>query len=516
MAIDPTSPRTRRALLGAGLGAIAATAASALGSSGIADATSSVVLGGTNIETTPTIIRNTAASTAAVAISGRVTHATGSTTSAGLQGQDDGINGTGVIGYATNGATARGVYGQTTAGRGVEGASATGIGVYGHSTSAAGVRGNSTSGIGVLGASNSGYGVWGDSPAGGVYGHSTNGNGVRGTSTNDDGVYGSGGYSGVSADGGSYGVVGYGGPTGVYGSGATQGLYGSGNTYGLLAYGSSYGAFGHGYVGVQGQSASYGVVGVNTSLNGDGVQGTGGQYGVHGTSGYTAGVRGESDYVGAWGQALTFGVYGLATDTDGTHQTYGVYGEATNAISFGLWSNGNAHIAGTLSKVAGSFKIDHPLDPERKWLSHSFVESPDMMNVYNGTAVLDATGAATVRLPKYFGALNRDYRYQLTPMGGPAPSLHIAQEVKTNAFRIAGGAPGQKVSWQVTGIRQDDYAKERPIVVETTKSKVERGTRQFVPRGSTARLMVVGPVQPKGHQPPLPTHVPHEVKPRRA
>jgi hypothetical protein len=42
---------------------------------------------------------------------------------------------------------------------------------------------------------------------------------------------------------------------------------------------------------------------------------------------------------------------------------------------------GNVTIAGSLSKTCGSFRIDHPLDPANKYLSHSFVESPYMKNV---------------------------------------------------------------------------------------------------------------------------------------
>jgi hypothetical protein len=98
-----------------------------------------------------------------------------------------------------------------------------------------------------------------------------------------------------------------------------------------------------------------------------------------------------------------------------------------------------------------------------------------------------------VSLPAYFGALNREFRYQLTAIGGAAPSLHVAQEVQANRFKIAGGTPGLRVSWQVTGTRQDDYAAAHPIVVETRKTKAERGTRQFVPAGSAAKLMAVGP-----------------------
>ena len=53
---------------------------------------------------------------------------------------------------------------------------------------------------------------------------------------------------------------------------------------------------------------------------------------------------------------------------------------------------GNVDISGNLSKGGGSFKIDHPLDPENKYLYHSFVESPDMKNIYDGNVVTDENG----------------------------------------------------------------------------------------------------------------------------
>lgn len=133
------------------------------------------------------------------------------------------------------------------------------------------------------------------------------------------------------------------------------------------------------------------------------------------------------------------------------------------------------HVNGNLSKGGGSFKIDHPLDPQNKYLYHSFVESPDMMNVYNGRSELDAQGEALVTLPDYFEALNRDYRYQLTPIGLPAPNLHVAQEILAGQFLIAGGQPGQTVCWSVTGIRQDAYANANRIPVEEQKPSAERG-----------------------------------------
>lgn len=137
--------------------------------------------------------------------------------------------------------------------------------------------------------------------------------------------------------------------------------------------------------------------------------------------------------------------------------------------------NGDLQVTGTLSKGSGSFKIDHPLDPTQKYLSHSFVESPDMMNVYNGNVVTDAAGKATVTLPDYFAALNRDFRYQLTVIGEFAQAI-VAQEIEHNQFVILSDKPNIKVSWQVTGIRQDPYAEANRIEVEVPKPLAEQGT----------------------------------------
>jgi hypothetical protein len=136
--------------------------------------------------------------------------------------------------------------------------------------------------------------------------------------------------------------------------------------------------------------------------------------------------------------------------------------------------NGDVQVTGVLSKAGGSFKIDHPLDPENKYLSHSFVESPDMKNMYDGNVTTDENGEATVTLPDYFEALNSDFHYQLTVIGTFAQAI-IADEIKDNRFAIKTSAPGVKVSWQVTGTRQDAWAKKNRIKVEEDKSERERG-----------------------------------------
>lgn len=138
---------------------------------------------------------------------------------------------------------------------------------------------------------------------------------------------------------------------------------------------------------------------------------------------------------------------------------------------------GNLQVNGTVSKGGGSFKIDDPLDPQNKTLSHSFVESPDMMNVYNGNAITDRNGVATIELPDYFEALNRDFRYQLTVMGRFAQAI-VSEKVHANRFVIKTNKPGVEVSWQVTGIRQDAWANAHRIPVEEVKPPEEQGHYQ--------------------------------------
>jgi hypothetical protein len=218
-------------------------------------------------------------------------------------------------------------------------------------------------------------------------------------------------------------------------------------------------------------------------VGGDGVRGFGGSvsrgiggYGVQGFGG--AGI-GTSDGFGATGG---FGVRAVGGSSSGAGRRGGtgieaVGGSGLNGAGPGRAGTfrGDVEVLGTLSKAGGSFKIDHPTDPENKTLSHSFVESPDMKNIYDGVAQLDASGEAVVELPEWFGALNRDYRYLLTPMGGSMPGLYLAEEISNNRFKIAGGAAGLKVSWQVTGIRQDAWANKHRIPLEEDKPEAERG-----------------------------------------
>ena len=199
-------------------------------------------------------------------------------------------------------------------------------------------------------------------------------------------------------------------------------------------------------------------------------------YGVDGRSFNSIGVYGQSySSGGMWGTGPYIGVQGNSTGSDANRQA--VRGDnGGSATGYAKLFYGNTWTVGTLYKNAGAFRIDHPLDPANQYLNHSFVESPDMKNIYDGVATLDASGAAVVELPAWFEALNEDFRYQLTAIGAPGPNLYIAQEIKDNQFAIAGGAPGMKVSWQVTGIRHDPYAEANRIPVEQDKAADERGS----------------------------------------
>jgi hypothetical protein len=124
---------------------------------------------------------------------------------------------------------------------------------------------------------------------------------------------------------------------------------------------------------------------------------------------------------------------------------------------------------GALSKASGTFTIDHPLDPAGKILNHYFIEGPEMRNIYDGEAILDASGRAVVTLPDYFDALNRKPRVQLTGVG--CSDVYVAQEVSGNGF-VIGGKPGIKVFWQVTGERKDVSAEatRRMMPIEQPKA----------------------------------------------
>ncbi len=181
------------------------------------------------------------------------------------------------------------------------------------------------------------------------------------------------------------------------------------------------------------------------------------------------------------------GVTGVVFGNDRSNQAAGILGMiGILGIPFGMYAyapdsgiagyfDGLVSISGNLFKSGGGFKIDHPLDPANKYLYHSFVESPDMKNIYDGVVVLDKNGEAWVKMDDWFETLNKNFCYQLTAIGAPEPNLYVAKEISNNRFKISGGTPGIKISWQITGTRQDRYATAHRIPVEQEKPKMEKG-----------------------------------------
>jgi hypothetical protein len=260
-------------------------------------------------------------------------------------------------------------------------------------------------------------------------------------------------------------------------SGLSFGVFGTSNSAsgaGLFGYAASgAGVLGRSDAGnaVRGEASTasaMGVVGYNSATSGfaRGVYGqsdSAGGFGVHGYSGSGSGVYGttSSGYAGRFDGELR---------VNGVTNVVGGFGASQSS-----YFASNLQVLGTLSKSSGSFKIDHPLDPKNKFLFHSFVESPDMKNLYDGVTSLDNRGEAIVVLPAYFESLNQDFRYQLTSLGVASPSLYVADEISNSQFRIAGGVPGQRVSWMVTGTRKDAWANAHRIEVEVDKGPGERG-----------------------------------------
>ncbi len=290
--------------------------------------------------------------------------------------------------------------------------------------------------LGILGV-DGGYGVWGDSDVGA---------GVLGTSASNAGVYGVGG-NGVVAVSTQFSAI-------FASSDKSFGVYAEGGTDPSTSavHGESSGG-----AGVSGRAVGVGsgpgVVGVSDSSfgvrgqSGDAVLippvGGGGQFqicGVQGTADNGTGVRGDGAmHVGVRGRSLVGdGVFGSCQDLNEGKKTVqttgnGIHGQAPR-------SSPDANTGPFAGLFQGDVKITGNL----------YVGGTRIQSVLAGVVTLDAKGKAVVALPERIADLGGQICYQLTPVGAPGPNLHIAEEVKGNKFRIAGGAGESKVSWHVT------------------------------------------------------------------
>jgi hypothetical protein len=233
---------------------------------------------------------------------------------------------------------------------------------------------------------------------------------------------------------------------------------------------------------------SYATVGGGGENNAIGYYSTvAGGYSNNATDDYTT-VGGGYDNEASYGAATVSGgewnvasghaaaVAGGRLDTAAAHYSFTVGNNSTvlsghdNSAAFnGMTSTTSGETrVGILSKAAGSFTIDHPLDPEHKILNHYFVESPEMVLIYRGKAIIGEDGRSAVHLPDYFDALNEDPQIQLTGVG--TYEVFIAENEKNNAF-VIGGKPGTEVHWTVTGSRKDPSAEITKVIMPVEQVK---------------------------------------------
>ncbi len=209
------------------------------------------------------------------------------------------------------------------------------------------------------------------------------------------------------------------------------------------------------------------------------------------TSDATAAVFGESELTidpgiegrNNFGNDNSVGVYGRFNFT-GNRDGTGVYGQSQPAAGwgYGVVGEGNSYGVAAFGDLgatgAKTFIIDHPLDPENKTLKHFSIESNEILNMYRGNATFDSNGNAKIQLPNYFNAINKDFSYQLTPVGAAMPNLYIAEKVNNNgSFIISGGVAGKEVSWSIYAQRNDKYVQEHPekIIDEIEKKDYQKG-----------------------------------------
>jgi hypothetical protein len=488
MAIDTerTEPRSRRAVLAGALGGVAAVLASRFGSPDRTSAAAGgpVVMGAANSAGTT----NTSLATSSTGVAYLVTQ---NGTGTALRG----IANNGIAGFFTS-ANGTGVSGVT--------AKNNQFGVYGANDAIAygggeAIRANGQQNHGLVATSADTAAIAVKAIHSGVNGKAIVGQATATTGSNGQAVAGQAdGQNGIGVYGLATSATGT--PIGVAGTSqapAGNAVYGQmlAGSYGNGVAVRADGGVNHGLVASTAYEGANAVKATNSAVNGTAIRG---EATAPAAVGIAMAVQGEITGYGyaVYGHAgaasgPTFGVYGTVDSdtgvgasgiaTSGSGANIGVYGETVSPTGHGVYSYGNAHVEGNLDVVgtisAGTkdFRIDHPHDPANKFLSHSCVESDARRTVYDGAVTLDGRGEATVNLPSWFDALNGQTRIQLTPIGPTERIVYVKSEVSNNRFAVAGGAPGQKIYWQVTGIRHDAYAKAHPLAVEAAKTGTEKG-----------------------------------------
>lgn len=197
--------------------------------------------------------------------------------------------------------------------------------------------------------------------------------------------------------------------------------------------------------------------------------GTGVVGAAFGVGSFSVGVEGSSP--------ATEGAGVFGRNTSPTGRSAGLMGITGNVGSgFAIVSIGNLGVLGNKQ-----FVIDHPLDPENKYLHHYCSEGPAPYNIYKGRVTTDQTGFAWIQLPDYYGEINRDPDYQLTVIdsGNDFVLAKVTDEVQQNRFRIRTSKPNVKVCWEVKATRNDRFERAYGAPIETEKSPQEKGKYQW-------------------------------------
>jgi hypothetical protein len=182
--------------------------------------------------------------------------------------------------------------------------------------------------------------------------------------------------------------------------------------------------------------------------------------------------------------------YGLYVSSTGSGGYSGYFNASGGGGAIGLFCNGttglyatggtaaifNAPVTcnGYITKSGGGFRIDNPLEPEKSFLNHEFVESDSAKNTYSGNVILDAKGEATITMESWFSAINSEVSMTLSAQGKSMPNLFWS-EVDALTFKISGGVANGKVSWQIVAVRSDAWQKKNGKDVVLPKNKEQAG-----------------------------------------
>ncbi|MBS1714174.1 MAG: hypothetical protein JST30_07530 [Armatimonadetes bacterium] len=229
-----------------------------------------------------------------------------------------------------------------------------------------------------------------------------------------------------------------------------------------------------GVLGLNGSTTIASVIGANSATTGDApggsfTTGSTGGFALQGlatkTTGFSKGVVGES--------RSTINGEGVLGIVPNSGAGFGVHGKCLSPNGFGVFCEGNQAATGTKS-----FIIDHPLDPENRYLKHYCAEGPEPRNVYTGHVRTDGQGYAWVKLPDYYESVNTDPEYQLTVVDSSEDFVlvKVVQRVVAGRFRIRTSKPGVDVSWRIEAVRNDKWVRQTGHSAEPLKPDVYRGT----------------------------------------